>query len=75
MLKVEYRYAPPIDLRQWAVKRQSVRVFYFYTGERVGPGRYVCTFCGKDTVVDRARVLTPCHVCDSAEFALDAAAA
>lgn len=72
-MKVESLYAGPyaLDRRPYRPKIQ----LYFYTGERVGPGRYVCTFCGKDTVADRFRVLPPCNACDSSEFALDAVAA
>lgn len=71
-MKIEYVYTAPYQLREPFLQR---RITVFYTGERVGPGRYVCTFCGKDTVVGRPRVLTPCHACDSSEYTLDTVAA
>jgi hypothetical protein len=72
-MKVESLYAGPYALDRHLFRPKAQ--VYYYTGERVGPGRYVCTFCGKDTVADKSRVLPPCNACDSSEFALDAAAA
>jgi hypothetical protein len=72
-MKVESLLADPYTLSRLP-NRPTVQV-YFYSGERVGPGRYICTLCGKDTVADKSRVLPPCSGCDSSEFALDAMAA
>lgn len=71
-MKVEYAFTPPFD---WRTRLLPSRVAMYYTGERVGPGRYVCTFCGRDTVVSKMQVLAPCHACDSVEYTLDAVAA
>ena len=73
-MKVEYVYAVrPGSGRPPAAR--SVPVYYYYTGEVVAPGYYVCTFCGHRTTITRARALTPCQHCDSAEFStLEAAA-
>lgn len=72
-MKAESASANPFILRSY--RSQPKAQEYFYSGERVGPGRYICTFCGKDVVAEKSRVLPPCGDCDSSQFALDAVAA
>ena len=74
-MKVEYKHAAGSEIAEFPLRRRNVAVYYFYTGERVDAGRYICTFCGKDTVVSTTRTLPPCHFCDSSEYELQAAAA
>ncbi len=74
-MKVEYRFAARAEARQrGSPRRQMIAVYYFASGETVGPGRYLCTFCGTVTTLAATRALPPCRVCDSAEYSLEAAA-
>ena len=72
-MRVEYQYAARAGIDEAAAGRRTA-VYYYRTGEQVGPGRYVCTFCGKDVMVAGARTLPPCQTCDSTEYSLEAAA-
>lgn len=73
-MKVEYRYSISREPDDGAARPSVVVIYYFYTGERVGPGHYTCTFCGERTRLPKARTLPPCQICDSAEYQVDAAA-
>jgi len=73
-VKIEYRYSAQSGNDELSARRRTVPIYYYYAGERVGPGHYECTFCGETTTVTSTRTLPPCHACDSAEFALAEAA-
>ncbi|MHB1414149.1 MAG: zinc ribbon-containing protein [Chloroflexota bacterium] len=74
-MKVEYRYAVLPENHEVTPRQRRVAVYYFSAGEKVPPGRYVCTFCGNAIHIATDRALPLCGVCDSAEYVWEGEAA
>ncbi len=66
-MKVEYIYAARAGTGPKPTAH-STPVYYYYTGETVEPGYYVCTFCGQHKHISSSRALPICERCDSTEF-------
>jgi hypothetical protein len=67
-MKVEYLFDAKSSTEYAPVAKRTIPVYYYYTGERVGPGRYMCTFCGSHVNLTIGRILSACQACDSSEF-------